>query len=608
MPRARSALLVAATLALAAAPHAPRFAHPSLFGDDVPRVAALQTQTLWQIASTPFNEHMSPLFDVVTWAGWRLAGRDLSRVGASLTGLAAVPFGLCAGMLWLLLRRDCGASAAAVGALAFASGRAFVVEAAWWYSGSNHMWALLATLVGLWGAGRGGAAGAGLTFVGAMLAPAFSAMGFLAAPAAAAAMLGRGRWRSAVAPMLGLAAYLGAVGLIDRLADRPDDYAAILARSARENTRDWAAGIEAAADAPALVLVPSLVGVGELDRVAPRWVGPLLSAVGLVGLLAWSALDRARRPAIWSGIVLMGAYAIIYPFRGVMGVENLLRVARYHLFPATGMILVGASALGAWPRFRRTDARASAVGLIAASALLALNGRHLVAQAAFYDFPEQRPTLAALERLAARCRREGIGREQVLRALDPIQPRWDPQEGVDARRLLPETAREPSVADAEVRGRLLAGLPIDDREALFGGMDAGPYLVPGYAIEGRPTAAVGRLVGALRVDPTGPGGYEAAGYPSHLEYALDGDPAGAAYLVVEARDGAGGVEVRWSGVGGDWSASRSIRWRIDPRRPGASWAVPLSALPHWDASRARQLRVGFRYPGPVRAGPPRLAR
>lgn len=608
MLRPRSALLVAATFALAATPHLPRLAHPSIFGDDVPRVAALQTQTLWEVASTPFNEHMSPLFDAVTWAGWRLAGRDLTRVAASLTVLALVPFGLCIGMLWTLLRRDWGPAVAAIGALVFASSRAFVVEAAWWYSGSNHMWALLATLVALWGAGRGGVVGNLLAFAGAMLAPAFSAMGFLAMPAAMLGSLGRGKWPSAVAPILGLAAYFGACGLIDRLADRPDDYAAILARSARENTRDWAAGLQAAADAPALVLVPSLVGLRNLDMIFSRWVGPLLAAVAAVGLLIWSAVDRRRRPAIWSGLALMGAYAMIYPFRSVMGAENLLRVARYHLFPAAGLILIGSSALGAWPRFRRLDGRAPTVALVASAALLALHGRHLVAQSAFYDFPEQRPTLAALERLADLCRREGIGREQVLRNLEPIQPRWDPQEGVDAHRLLPETVWEPEVADTEVRGRLLAHTPIADREALFGGMDAGPLLVPAYTLEGRKVAAEGRLVGADRVAEIGPGRYEVGGYPCDLEYEFVGDRAGAAYLVVPARAAAGGVEVRWSAEGLGWSAARSVRWRVDPSRPGLAWAVPLSGLPHWDVSRAGRLRVGFRYPGAVEAGPPRLAR
>src|SRR5262245_45579404 len=66
------ALLVVLAL-LATLPYASRLAHPSLYADDVVRVACQRTMPLSQRLSLPFNEHLAPMFELVTSVTWLIA-------------------------------------------------------------------------------------------------------------------------------------------------------------------------------------------------------------------------------------------------------------------------------------------------------------------------------------------------------------------------------------------------------------------------------------------------------------------------------------------------------------------------------------------------------
>jgi hypothetical protein len=614
---AAQAVLFVAFLALCVAPHVARLRHPSIYGDDVMRVWMLQTSPLAEQLFRPFNEHMAPVFDTVSWVTWQLAGRRLERAPVAFTAAALVPFVLALGALALLVRREAGPAAAVLAVALFNFAPVHVVETVWWYSGSNHVWAVLFTLVALLGAGPPGRWGWFAAMGGAFLAPACSAMGWLAGPVAAVRALfaprdpGRNaaarRLASAAAPLIGSA--------LNFAASSAWGYRRVLAASVRENL-SLADGLLLAARAPASTLVPGLFGLTDVDLILPPWVAVGLTVLMLAAGLAWARVSP-KRGAVLAGLALVaGGYAIIYPFRSFDGPYWGLRVARYHGFPELGLVLL--VALAAAPGLRRLglDARPLARGVFAvglAAGLLALHAGRFRELAGLYDFADQPRVLAVLERVAALGRERGITRDQLIARLDPVQTRWDPMEGFPVQRMIPPAARLARVPDAEVKPLVLASLSPLEREALCGGMDAGPYLRPAPDVPASEssTIAEGRPAGALRVAGDRPPDlFRSEGWPSHLEYALiptgSNSPLSARYLSVPAHDPNQGLEVWWSPAPGDWSPTRSVRWR-PPDAPGVrEWAVPLSSLPHWDGSRARRVRLVFRYAGRVAAGPPRL--
>ena len=49
-----------------------RAAHPSIYSDDVTRIEQLQTiGSLCALLFIPFNEHIAPIFQAVSWVAWR---------------------------------------------------------------------------------------------------------------------------------------------------------------------------------------------------------------------------------------------------------------------------------------------------------------------------------------------------------------------------------------------------------------------------------------------------------------------------------------------------------------------------------------------------------
>ena len=145
--RASIALMAVSFLAICLSPHVGRLSDPSLFSDDVTRIERLQTMPLGNLLFRPFNEHIAPVFELVSWVTWQLAGRRLAPAPAAFTAAALVPFLLCLVALGRLVRRESGSSTAALAAVAAFSLSAVHIEAAWWYSASSFTWAMLGTLL-----------------------------------------------------------------------------------------------------------------------------------------------------------------------------------------------------------------------------------------------------------------------------------------------------------------------------------------------------------------------------------------------------------------------------------------------------------------------------
>jgi hypothetical protein len=606
--RAAAVLLAAGFVLICVEPYLGRLKFPSLYSDDVVRVAQLQTSPLRVLLFRPVNEHMAPVFETLSWATWNAAGRRLTNAAVAFTWVSYVPFVLSLGMLGLLIRRELGSTTTALATVAAFSLSWLHVETVVWYSASSFAWALLWTLITLLCAGTtrprvGAWAAAALA---ATLAPACSAIGLLAGPLGSIRILastqrpGR-RWAWPI-PSAGTALYLIICSAFH--------YRDVLADSVRRNI-DLRLGLSNVCRAPVVVLVPGLFGAPNLDPWLPDALEIAVFAVGLIGVLAW-AWRSPHRPLILGGLwLIVGGYGLTYGVRSHFEERWLFHVQRYHLFPHLGLVLLLAPALGPW--LRRLDTRPMtglAVATALAAVLLAAHRPEMRARARHCRFPEQRRTLAALERLAEICRHRWITRPQALAALDPIRTRWFPHD-LNALAMLPETVEAPGMPDDRVRSTLLASLTASEREALCGGMDASPYLRPAEA----DPVAIGRLVGRFRVEPGGtPDRYVSPGRPAYLEFqmadaATPQDPGtGRGALALCLPTAGGALEVWWRGDVGGWSETRSVRWQAPPTGSTRDWAVPLDRLPHCDPARVRRIRVFVRTAGPVTVGAPRLLR
>jgi hypothetical protein len=600
-----------AFLAVCLGPYLARLRNPSLYADDIDRVAQLRESTLGALLFAPFNEHMAPLFQLVSWLTWGLVGRSLARAPLAFTLASYAPFLLALVVLARLLRLETSSRAAALAGVAVFSVSWLAIESVYWYSASSFMWALLATMVAWLGAA--GAADPAprrsslpIASAAAALAPAFSAVGLLAGPIAALrASTGGGRLRSRLpavaAPMAGMALYLTVCG-----AFRYHDVVA----ASLERQANFGPGLVAAVKAPAEALIPALFGFQPRPtRGVWSLVSLTLVAAGIAALGVRAVRSAGDRPMIAGGLALiLGGYALVFCARPDVDGHPALLVQRYHLFPMLGLAVLLAPvfrrALGRWDA-RPVSALWVVTGLSAV--LLVAHASEMRGRARFLRYPDQARTLAAIDRLGAACARLGVPRAQALAALDPIETEWTPP-GRNALVLLPPGADRPALPDAAVKPALLAALSASDRRSVCGGMDATPYIRPVGATE-TADVAVGRRVGLFRVREAGPGRLVAAGWPAFVEFAMDAcgpaSDARALRLTFEGDAPAGLVEVWWRGDRGRWTETRSVR--LNPR-PGRAWLLPLGQLPHWAPSDAARVRLLFHAPGNLAAAAPRLVR
>ncbi|MFO0951129.1 MAG: hypothetical protein U0835_08255 [Isosphaeraceae bacterium] len=602
-------LLVAACLA----PHAGRLAWPSLYADDVVRVEQLQTLPFGRLLFLPFNEHLAPLFQVVSWVTWHLAGRTLANAPLAFTVASFLPFLLVLALLAWVVWRECGSTTATAAALPVFSLSWLAVETVYWYSASSFMWALAAALAAWLGARRsareGVWPGALIAGLASAAAPAFSAIGLLAGPLAGLRVLTepavplKRRLAALTGPALGVVAYL-AFALVFR-------YQAVLADSL-EHQVDIPRGLMATARAPVEVLLPALAGMQVRVGSVAGFVVETLIAAGLAAVLCVVAWRRTEdRALILGGLALVfGGYALVFCGRAGGFGPILFQTQRYHLFPMLGLVLVLAGTL------RRPlavlDARPAWDFATVSLAVVVLSATHiqeLRGRSRFLRYPDQTRTLAALDRLGEVCVRQGVTREQALAALDPVETEWTPA-GFGFLRMLPACATSEQHPQGEVRALILSSLSRDDLGSICGGMDATPYLASTSDDRTGETVTQGHVARLFRVRPAADGRLEAEGWPAFVEFEMKGaSPAGARELELPRDVPAGWAEVWWRGASGRWTETRSIRLKLSRPPAGTAWRVPLARLPHWDPAQAARVRLLLHEPGPIAAAPtPRLIR
>ncbi|WP_165226611.1 hypothetical protein [Aquisphaera insulae] len=593
-------------------PHAERMIHPSLFSDDVIRIAQLRTSRFGDVILRPFNEHFAPVFQLVTWSTWQLCGQRPTVARWGFTAASLLPFVIALGVLFLLVRREARSLAAALAATAAFSLSAVHAEAAWWYSASSFTWALVGTIVAWLAAataidreraGLPSRASWWLAVAAAVSAPAFSAIGLLAGPTAAirvgldTRIAGRRKSHS-ILPVAGTLAYLAGASLLR--------YHAVVTESVHQNA-DVVGGLLAALRAPGDVLLPGLFGLGNIDGLMRGGLDLAVSA----GLLASLVVVMARsegsiRAAITAGLALIvGGYALTYCVRNQYGAHWLLEVQRYHLFPQLGLVVIlGLMARRPLSRMEERPVAALAFGTVFAGLLLALHLPRMREIERNLSFPDQPRSLAALEDMEQLSRHRRIGRDDLLAALPPVRPRWYPHEG-SILEMLPRTRRSGMPPDQVVR-ILRDSLATRDLESLLGGMDASALLLSSDGPTGKQAIARGDLVDSVGARPDGPGRWRGSANRMLLEFdlgrSIDGRPL---FLHMPGLERAEKAELWWAGDRDAWTEARSASWK--GTSPGAT-VLPLDRLPHWSAEHSRRVRLVVRSDRPIAVEAPRLLR
>ena len=581
---------------------------PSLFDDDFTRVGGLRR--LGWLASfwRPFNEHLAPLFDLVSRFAWWGSGERVEVVAAAFLATSYLAALATAVALAAVVYLEVGSSFGALVAVALFCLESVALETVAWFSASSFQWSAASSLAAWFAATRALRAttpprrrdwliAAGLL---ALISPLFSAIGVLAGPLAAWRLLldhESRRWSRlvvVVAPLGGTLVYLLLV------AGTPGPGSAVSA-SLRQHVDPVAAGW-AMLRAPGLILVPALVG---FPARAFRLSDPLavLGTTALVlGMLGWAVHDRARRGLILSGLGwVLGGYTLAFLARAEPGDRWIMEVGRYHLFPLLGAITWLAAGVG--PLLDRLEVRRPLLGwsllvLLAAVGLVIHGPTMLDRDRRTWRFPGQDRPLAAALRLEAICQAAGIPLDQAIRIIDPIAPRWFPH-ALPFNPLLYLFGPGPSVArgsDLEARRRVVDQLSPTDRGLIFGGLDASPYLVD------RAGPDDGRAEWVVPWSSQGERTTQDGDQAFYVEFEIPAEVGEPTELIPQGISPATRIEIWWAGPDGRWSREQGVRLvtTADPR------PIALTRLPHWRSLFARRFRI-IRRAGPFRSThPPRL--
>jgi len=360
-------------------------------------------------------------------------------------------------------------------------------------------------------------------------------------------------------------------------------------------------------------LFPSLVGLPEQSMAIPGTIADIATSVLLIGLLWWSWRSR-RWPLAVGGIALIvGGYLLTCAARARPGDLSIFQVSRYHLFPQIGLVCLIVAAPGGF--LQRLDGRRLRGWLVATLlaaflVLLQSRGMRLAAEGRF-RYPDQPRLLAAAARLEELGRSEGITFDQFFRALDPVQPRW-------ARHPWPfhpilflfrrDPSSEARMADSSVRDAIIAALSKEEREVIFGGMEATKYRQTALNGENGEPLPIARLVATCRITRLDEGRYEVLEGPAYLEFQIDPAADDSRALSLPDLKADWPVEVWWAGPLEAWSSGRSVRWAPDPGLPSRDLAVPIGAFPHWRRGSVRRLRIVPGGSGTMALGSPRFLR
>jgi hypothetical protein len=168
-------------------------------------------------------------------------------------------------------------------------------------------------------------------------------------------------------------------------------------------------------------LIPGTLGLQDADR----WLRPALTlaltALGTIAVITWAARSQHRGLAAAALGLILGGYLLTYPVRIRHGAHWLFHNERFYLFPQLGLSLLlalGTRRWASWLDTRRLPRLATTTGL--ALAFLGIQRPQFTRLVSIYDYPEQRQTLAALQRLGLVCRAGHVSQPQCIAAVPRV--------------------------------------------------------------------------------------------------------------------------------------------------------------------------------------------
>jgi hypothetical protein len=388
-----------------------------------------------------------------------------------------------------------------------------------------------------------------------------------------------------------------------------------ISRSIKANGDLGTALVQAAA-APSYLVLRGFCGIFEPRKLLPTATLCIISlaASALVLLRYRRSPEDERRWIRVVGVMIAGGYGLIYCVRArLLGVETLLAVQRYHLFPCVGLTLLLSALFST--RLRRLDARpATGLGLAAALAfiLVLVNARVSHESLRYFSLQtDQRLAMRALDRLAAAACDLGLTRAQVLEAFDPIEPRWSFANG-NILRMLPETMDRPGPRSTpdDNRVKLLGRLNPQDRSALLSCVNLTGRMIASVDLPPKAERRPLEPVKSLRLDPTARlGHYRSLGWPAFLEFSLPDDARPPVGLEMSGLSRSTAWELWWTAESTGWSPDRIVLLKPRTRQETAGgWVLPLQEMPGLEPQRLRRVRLMARDPGPVSLEHMRLIR
>ena len=332
------ALIIAAGLVI----YGQRLLQPGIYWDDLDfLVQSRDLETLVAFLWAPHNEHLVPIWRLLTWAVYSAATVQYLSIAfnlVSIAGWAAVV---------VLLDRIAASQRVRppfrqLGVALFAVSSVYAVSVAW-YSGSQTMLALAALLASTWLLLKPSRLRLALAAGGG-----FVAVSIIATGALAVLILPIFAWRGKTRrPWLAPALVVTGVAL----------YAVLYLTLIRDTV---AQGPHAPAIDPAGLTVAArnfissffdVLILGSLGQIGPHpgvalWSKAIIAAA-LVGGLSYVAVrSKEQRKLIASGLIMIvGAWALIYTFRSWVPYDASVLWGRYHVFPLAGLALAGGAAL-----------------------------------------------------------------------------------------------------------------------------------------------------------------------------------------------------------------------------------------------------------------------
>ena len=605
--------ILALFVAVACVPVARRMLRPSLMSDDLIRIINLIDVPLSQLLFRPFNEHVAPGIEVVSWITWQAIGQDIRLAPLGFCIASAVPWILLLGIVAFWLGRETCSPTATLVSLALIAQSCLALEIVCWYSASTFTWAILGVMLGVLGSGTMPTQpriGLALTAAGSFLAPSFSLLGVLAAPLAVLTVVLNGSTtsRQKIRVLATATSALGAYLVICYFAG--SGAVQVIARANNGGMRPLLA-IRYALEAAGQILWPSLlVRPSILLRMVPEAVAVVMGAVALAATagLAWRTQFPNRRKLVLVGaaMIYMG-YALVYAGRagfverGDWDRSELLYFegSRYHTLPLFGMGAVLAAVLASNSWIRKLDRFALLPALFGTGVgLLALFINRPETQIPVFQrmlvSPDQIPTLKALHHVGELAKNDGITRDQLKHLISPVVRNWLFGRPFEISALInqaPQTVLAP-MPDAEALNHLMTHLSLEEQLSIQIG--ACVSLNPPEPDANAHYVATSSLVKIQGLSEISPGHYQRQEWPAFLEYTLD-TTSNCRFLALSNLASDHNLQISWTTEPGKWSPGQKICWigSKNPENSDAPALIDLRRLVNWPASPVTRIRITF---------------